>query len=166
MGNLKAGNTLIELIMVMLLLILFGTAVTTLIYSGGEAQSRIIAEKNAQMDARVALSYLNMYIRQNDEADKVTVMPNDYTGENSILIRTRADWGGYDTWIFWADGHLYECLVDEGGQPAVGLSFVVAAVDSYSVTQNDDGAIRNTIGYTTGGRAEEMSSVIYLRSAE
>ena len=166
MRNPNRGSTLIELIMVMLLLVLIGAAISVLIFAGGGTQERIINEKNAQMDARVALSYVNMFIRQNDAAGKVTVTPNAYTGENSILIRTREDWGGYDTWIYWMDGRLYECLVDQDEQPALGLSFVVAEVDYFRVSRSDDGAINNTIGYTTGDKSEEMSSTIFLRSAE
>jgi len=166
MRNLRSGSTLVELIMVMLLLVLFGAAISVLIYSGGETQGRIIAEKNAQIDARVALSYLNMYIRQNDEAGKIEITPNAYTGEKSILVKTRAEWGGYDTWIFFADGCLYECLVDPGQEPAVGLSFKIAEIDRFDVTVNDDGSVTNTIGYIINDRAEEMRSVIFLRSGD
>jgi len=166
MRNLRTGSTLVELIMVMLLLILFGAAISVLIYSGGETQARIISEKNAQIDARVALSYVNMYIRQNDEADKIEIKPNAYTGEESILVKTRAEWGGYDTWIFFAEGCLYECLVDPGREPSVGLSFKIAEIDRFGVDLNADGAIVNTIGYTVNDRPEEMSSVIFLRSGE
>jgi len=151
--------------MVMLLLVLFGAAISVLIFSGGETQNRIISEKNAQIDARVALSYVNMYIRQNDEAGKIEITPNAYTGEESILVRTRADWGGYDTWIFFAEGCLYECLVDPGCDPSVGLSFKIAEIDRFDVNLNEDGSIVNTIGYMVNDRPEEMRSVIFLRSA-
>ena len=158
------GNTLVELIMVMLLLILFGVTISSLIYSGGETQQKIISEKNAQINARVAVSYLNMRIRQSDAADKIVVEKNDVTGDNSILIRERAYWGGYDTWIFWADGYIYECISDEGGQPSVELSERIIAADWFHTDINADGSIYNSIGYTVNGVQKELHSSVYLRS--
>ena len=161
---MNRGNTLIELIMVMLLLILFGVVISTLIYSGGETQKKIISEKNSQIDARVAVSYLNMRIRQSDAADRVFIEKNETTGENSIVIKERFDWGGYDTWIFWADGTIYECLVNPGNQPSVGLSERVAKVDKFETGYNDSGAIVSVINYTVNGVEKELRSSVYLRS--
>jgi type II secretory pathway pseudopilin PulG len=160
----KKGNALIELIMVMVLLIIFGASISILIFAGGETQQRIIAEKNARIDARVALNYMNMYIRQHDGADRISVAHNDYTGENAILVRTREDWGGYDTWIFWSEGIIYECIVDPGEQPSVAFSFVIAEVMGFEVDQESDGSISVTVRYTVNDREEEMQSFIFLRS--
>ena len=160
----KNGNTLVELLMVMLLLILFGSTISILIYSGGRTQQKIISEKNSQIDARVAISYLNMKIRQSDAEGMISVELNESTGANSILIKERADWGGIDTWIFWDGGVIYECLVDPGGRPAVGLSEKIAEVDSFSTGYDGAGAILNVIGYTVNGAQKELRSSVYLRS--
>ena len=163
------GSTLVELIMVMLLLILFGITISTLIHSGGEAQEKIISEKNAQIDARIALSYLNMKIRQNDSAEKISIEKTEITGENAIVIKVRYDsmyddWIGYDTWIYWADGFIYECLTDPGEQPEIGLSFRIAEAGRFDTAINENGAIVNTIFYNVNGVDNEMQSTIFLRS--
>ena len=160
------GSTLIELIMVMLLLILFGATISSLIYSGGETQQRIIQEKNSQIDARIALSYLNMSIRQNDRAEKISVEQNPLTGGDSIVIKTRADWGGYDTWIFWADGRMYECLADPDEAPTMMQSVHIANISNFNTRIDENGSIVNTIGYSAGGAEEELTSVIFLRSRQ
>ena len=164
MDRPRRGSTLIELIMVMLLLILFGVTISSLIYAGGQTQQKIISEKNSQIDARVAISYLNMRIRQSDAADRVTIQKNDETGMDSIVIKERADWGEIDTWIFWANGLLYECLVNAGEQPAVGLSERIASVERFSTGYDESGAITNVIGYSVNGAQKELRSSVRLRS--
>ena len=57
------GSTLVELVMVMMLLILFGFTTYTLIYAGSETQRKIIEDKDAQVDARIAISYLNVRLK-------------------------------------------------------------------------------------------------------
>ena len=158
----QKGSTLTELIMVMLLLVIFGMSISWLIYSGGRAQERIISERNSQIDARIAISYLNMVIRQNDAAGRVSIRQNEITGENSIFIKENIDLP-YDMWIYWADGYIYECFISPGGQPEIGLSQRIAEVDWF-FTEMNGGLIVNTIGYTVNGAEMELTGAIFLRS--
>jgi len=161
---MNKGGTLIELIMVMLLLILFGVSISSLIYSGSQTQEKIISEKNSQIDARIAVSYMNMKIRQSDTAGMISVKKNPTTGTDSVLIEEHYEWGSLDTWIFWEDGVIYECLVYAGEEPSAGRSEVIAHVDSFDAAFNNAGAIVCTFGYSINGIAKQMRSYVYLRS--
>ena len=164
MQNSQKGSTLIELIMVMFLLIIFGASTSILIYSGGRAQENILSERNSQIDARIVLSYLNMFIRQNDVAGKILIQENNITGDNSIVIQVREETFGYDVWIFWAEGFIYEAITDPGEYPDLWLSERIAEVDFFN-TELSDGFIINTIRYNINGEEQELSSSIYLRSS-
>jgi len=159
------GASLIELVMVMLVLALFGVTIYTLIATGADTQKRIMNEKNAQSDARVALSYINVRLRQNDESGKIEIKKVDITGENAILIQNRSSGYEYDTWIYNYEGGLYECLVDPGEQPNELFSFYVIDAELFETSiDGESGRITNTVYYSFDGEWKHLSSSIYLRS--
>ncbi|MDR1664456.1 MAG: DUF4860 domain-containing protein [Clostridiales bacterium] len=160
----KAGAMLVELVMVMLLLALFGVTIYTMIISGADTQERVVRQKDAQTDARIALSYINVRLRQNDSGGKIFVEPLELTGQNAIVIRTRTFDYEYDTWIYCLNGRLYECLTDPGSPPTEELSFHIVDIEGFEPVLNDDGSIVNTVNYLYGEAEQNLSSTIYLRS--
>ncbi|MDR1541358.1 MAG: DUF4860 domain-containing protein [Clostridiales bacterium] len=161
------GSSLIELIMVMSFLILFGYTIFSLIYTGSDALNKIEDEKNAQVNARIAMSYLNVRLRQNDATDSVAVEANSVNGQNSVVLKYRDPEdpsSDYDTWIFWADGILQEVLSDPGEEPEWSGSNEIVEVKSYDVDLSENGVLTNTIKYTYNNEEKTMSSAISLRS--
>lgn len=147
-GDTKSAR--VELIMVMLLLVLFGVAIYTLIVSGSNAQEKILADKKAIENVRIAMSYLDVKVRQNDENGKISVEPNPINALPSIRIQDE----GYDTWIYWYQdaawerGKLLECLVLENTAASIDTSFEIIDVDSFEpVYDKTLGTITNTVTY-------------------
>jgi len=168
-------STLIELIMVMTLLVLFGMTIFSLMYTGSDTQKRIEAKKNAQMDARIASSYINVKMRQNDSAGKIeltTFFMEDRNDEIFAIIIHEADFFSdvyYDTWIYVVDGKLYECITDTGVSPTrVEDGFFIVNAKSITSILHDDGSITNTIVYMYGDenqmKEQKISTTVYLRS--
>lgn len=159
------GSALVELVMVMTLLILFSLSIYTLISSGVTTQERIMKHKDAQTDARVALSYINVKLRQNDTSGKIAVEKLESTGSNAIVIRERTFDSEYDTWIFCLNGKLYECLTDPDVEPDVIDSFHIVDIDRLETEYNsDDGSVTSTVYYNYGDSIENISSTVYMRS--
>jgi len=158
------GNTLIELIMVMMLLALFGVTMFTLIYAGSRAQETLGENKRAQIDARIGLNYVNVKLRQNDVADRVIVAPHPETSENAIVIREPE----YDTWIYFHDGALYEFWGIRDDLPDLDRSNLIVRAADFRVTYDKTtGTLTNTIVYTYNGQSErEMTSTIHLQARE
>lgn len=150
--------------MVMTILVLFGMTIYSLIYSGKNTQEHIINEKDAQADARIALSYINVRLRQNDVNGKISVEKIDLTGKNAILIKECMDDYEYDTWIFCHNGMLMECLVDAGEQPTELDSFYIVDIEGVDTVVDPDGCITNTVYYYYGKVLENISSTVYMRS--
>ena len=160
------GNSLIELIMVMMLLALFGVTIYTLIYSGSRTQQKIHQDKTSQVDARIGLNYVDVKLRQNDAQGKIEIVVNPMTGENAILIKERTFGEEYDTWIYFYNGELLEFLGYPDETPMYDYSWVIVEADNFLVSENPDtGIITNTIVYQYDGKQKEMSTMVYLKSS-
>lgn len=165
MSNNNKGSSMVELIMVMALLLMFGVTIYTLVYTGANTQERIMHEKDALTDARIALSYINVRMRQNDSKDKVAVETLELTGKNAIVIRERSWDYEYDTWIYCYDGKLMECLVQPGEQPTELSSFYIVDSEGLDTAINpDNGAITNTVYYYYHDVLTSISSTVSMRS--
>jgi hypothetical protein len=154
---------MVEMIMVMTLLILFGVTVFTLISSGSNAQNKIINDKSSQTDARIAISYLNVKLRQNSEADKISVKPCPITGVDSILIETGGE-SAYDTWIFFEGGALYEFLGSPGDEPSMNLSVKIMDIKGFDISY-DGGSNSVTVKaiYDYNEATKSISATLNLR---
>lgn len=161
------GNSLIELIMFMMLFILFCLTTYTIIYSGSEAQQKISDNKDAQIDARIALSYISVKLRQNDEAGKISIEKNPINGENAIVIRNRADEEYFDTWIFCSDNTIYEFIGLPDETPDIDLSIAIIQSEALDYSINYDqqsNSINSKITYQYGKTKKEISSSMHLRA--
>ena len=127
------GYSLVELLLVMMLLLLFGITTFSLIYSGSETYQRISDNKNAESDARIALSYINVKIRQHDYTDGIEVKPFPGTSRNALVMYDHYEDADLETWIFWSNGRLYECLISEGEEPDENLSFSIVDIEDFKI---------------------------------
>jgi hypothetical protein len=161
----ESGESLIELTMVMVVMILFGATIYTLILAGSSAQRKIIEEKNAQSEARVASSYVSVRLRQNDRKGAVVIVPTKEYG-NAILIKGGGGLETLDRWILWSDGELREFIVDEGQEPLnePGMYSRVASVKGFDARAREDGMVISAVSYDCGGETREITSEIYVRS--
>ena len=163
----ESGNTLIELIMVMVLMIFFGITIFTLIQAGSRTEQKIIDNKNAQVDARIAMSYINVRIRKNDSTGKVEVAPVEHTGRNGILLRYRSFEGDYDRWIYYNDGVLLECLTDPDVQPDDNLAQPIIEVNDFNVEYDGEtNSVTTTLNYMYNEELEEIETKIKLRNTK
>lgn len=163
------GYTLVELMLVMLLLALFGIVIMTLIQSGSTAYAKVVENRNAESDARIALNYLDVRLRQNDELGAVRVEENPLGPGNALVITEEYDGVNYHTWVYFLDGTLYECaLLLEGEEVQVDRSEPIAQLLDFQFEALPGGAIRQMAEYTyTTAQMSEirsLSSVVVLRS--
>ncbi|MDR1914101.1 MAG: DUF4860 domain-containing protein [Clostridiales bacterium] len=159
----ESGSGMIELMMVMTLMLLFGVTIYQIILMGSDTLQRIETQRNAQSDARVALSYLNVRTKQFDGADQVTIKPNGVNGQNSLAFRYRHEEAEYDLWVFWADGQLMEAIAGVDEEPDWFGASTIARINSFE-TVLENQVLKNTITYTYGRKEHEMSNMLYIRS--
>lgn len=123
-----------EAIATMLLLIVLGVGIFSLTVSSTSAYKRLYNGKNLQSELRVALSFVQMKIRQNDLKNAIRVEENPVNGGPAVVIREKIGDEVYETWIYQDDGKLREVLVLEGETPSNDLSFEIADLDGFSAT--------------------------------
>ena len=159
------GYTTVELVLVLLLLLLFGVTTFTLIFAGSDTYQRISNNKNAETDARIALSYLNVKIRQNDMAGKIEVKNYPGTERTALVLHDTRPESDLVTWIFWENGMLLECLISEGDLPSSDFSFLIVEVDDFTVSYDEETRmLTGTVSYEYNNRAMERSCKVFIRS--
>jgi hypothetical protein len=145
----------------------FGVTIFTLIYSGSETYRRISDNRNVESDARIALSYLNVKLRQHDYAEGMDVKPFPGTDKDALVLYDQTPDGNLETWIFWWEGQLLECLISEGEVPDVNLSFTIVDIENFEIAYDREGrVVTGTVAYTYNGQSLSRSCEVALRSAE
>jgi hypothetical protein len=149
----------VETVMVMLVLVVFALVVFTLIGAGTNAYSGILGEKENMQSARVAYSYVNMKLKQNDAQGLVEVGQTEF-GDTLII---RSEDGNYATYLFFSEGALYECVTPQDREPAVAAANRITALEGFEVAQNGS-YIDITCVCKNGGRLLTVEGTVGLRS--
>ncbi len=131
----------VETIMVSILMILMSVMIVILIYSGANNYKRVLATKDAEENARIALSFINMKIKQNDIANMISVEDKGELG-NALVIKYGGEEEGLYSFIYFKDGGLYECYSD--GELDEDLSTKIVSISDGKIEQIDD----KTISYS------------------
>lgn len=160
------GYSLIELVLVMALLIIFGLGTFTLVISGSGAYKNILDKKEVNSELRVAISYINMRIRQNDSVGAVRVEKSPFGNDAAIVTEEVIESDTYETWIFWHEGKLRETLIKQGEPVTIDISFAIADVDGFIAKyDNDKKLIKLNVWRMEKGLKKDYSSLIFLKSA-
>lgn len=122
----------IESITVMLVMIIFALVTFLVINGGSSAYNTIIDDKQNTENARVAYSYINMKIRQNDAAGYIDVVETAFGDTLKIDIED----GEYCTYIFFSDGALYECVTSADMPPSVSAANKITALSGFSLNRS------------------------------
>lgn len=130
--NTRSRALSVEMVMVMLVLIVFALVVFSLIGAGTNAYSGIIDNKQNTQSARVAYSYINMKLKQNDEAGCVSVEETDFG--NALVILSED--GEYVTYLFCSDGTLYECVTAEGDTPSIAAANRITTLEDLTLERH------------------------------
>lgn len=158
----KKGSSNIETIMTMTLLILFSAAIFTLMYVGNDTEKRILDQNAIKSNARVASSYINVKLKQNDVSGKISVKVNPNTASNALVITDISSKEKKNTWIYFEDGYLLESTTEELA-PDNDTAFQIAKIDDFQIDKEND-TITTRIKYFYNNEMQKVTSIIVLRS--
>lgn len=127
-------RTIIEFIFIMSLLVVFGFTTFSLLFAGSQSYENISQRKEIQSDLRLASSYVNMKIRQNDISGQIEITKNDFNHNNSLKITEVFEGVSYITWIYYDDGLLREATLEKDMPLSNDLSFPIATLDGFSLS--------------------------------
>lgn len=150
----------IESLVVMIVLILFAFVVFLIVEAGANAYDNIVDDKQVTTGARVAYSYMNMKIKQNDEAGAIQIVQTEFGDTLRIDIGDTQ----FSSFIFYAEGALYECITKSDNKPSVAAGNKITHLDGFSASK-DGNSIHIECRYEhNDGEPEIVTGVVGLRS--
>lgn len=160
-------RTVLEFVFIICLLMIFGFTTFSLLYAGSQSYESLSSRKEVHSEVRMASSYINMKIRQNDEADRLVVMENPYNHTNALRIKELYDGITYYTWIYFDQGQIWEATLEEGMDLTLDMSFPIATLDNFSMSENpQSGLIETTVMKYYKDTPIQISTKIRLRTSE
>ncbi len=135
-----SGRTRTEVMAVFFLMLILGLSVFSLATAGSEAYRKTEASREAQGEVRLALSFVQMKLRQSDVLGAIGVAPNPVNGEMAIVLTEWVDENIYETWIYHDEGWLREALILSGEAFDNGYAFPVAEIDGFVIAVNEAGS--------------------------
>lgn len=150
------GYTLIELMLVVALLALFGAATLSLVVSSGNAYKGILGKKDLDSNLRIALSYVDNKIRYNDVKHALRLEVNPSGNGKALVIEEELDGSIYETWIYQSGGKLREVLVEKGEPVEDDLGFEITDLGGFEAEYHSDGGLLHLNVWADGnnGRRE------------
>jgi hypothetical protein len=122
----------IESIVVMFVLILLSFVVFLVVRSGSQAYGNIVHDKQNTESARVAYSYINMKIKQNDAVSRISVVDTEY----GSTLKIDTENGEFCTYIFFSEGTLYECLTKKDMKPKQQTANRITDLYGFSISES------------------------------
>lgn len=159
----RSSHSLVEVVLVLLLLVLIALSVFSATELGSRAYLALQARQDADSDLRIAVSYLNIKIRKNDNAGALSIQPDPFGGQTALLIRQEIEGSPYITWVYLYEGNLRELLVAPDSELTPEMGTVIARLDGWSLEPSARG-IAVTLTRQNRGRTLSSRRDILLRS--
>lgn len=163
----EKGYSIVEFIFIIALLMIFGFTTFSLLIAGSESYENISNRKEVQSELRLASSYVNMKIRQNDSEGTLSVVKNPYNQTNALLIKERFDQKEYHTWVYFDKGCLWEATLEKGMQLTTDVSFPIATLERFEMSYQPQTKLIQTIVVKNIGEKEmNILTKIKLKSKQ
>ncbi|MDR3543324.1 MAG: DUF4860 domain-containing protein [Desulfosporosinus sp.] len=145
------GFTIVELLVAMAIFAILGTMLLTMMNTGANLYRNANATMDAQSNARIAMSYITVKIRQNDVLNQIYIDNTSYPPLKVLTINDAAN-PGNTFWIYIDNGKLRE----QYGNTVTGFDDVnlgsgeeiadIKSFTTYSVDSSENPIVDNTPG--------------------
>lgn len=137
----NSGYALIELVLVIALLALFCIATLSLVMTGSAAYKSINEKIDLDSELRVAISYLDTKVKQNDSEGTLSLGSNPAGDGKALIVSEFLGETQYETWIYLSGGKLREVLVEKGEPVLDDLGFEIAEIEGFTAQCDPDGKL-------------------------
>jgi hypothetical protein len=132
---------------VLALFCVFAVCALLLAAIGAGVYRNTAAVMESNYNERTSILYVAEKLRQNDVAGAVRI---DSVGASDALVLVEQVSGrNYETWLFVADGTLYEELLAPGGQPEATMGQAIMPMRDLRISANGLGDGCFTVSFTT-----------------
>ena len=171
-----AGFSIVELLIALTLMAFLATSLLTIITAGGDAFQKVLDEKTAESEARIAISYVTVKLRQHSSQGMVSIVPSDLaTDDRSVLkIQGSSDgMAGESYFIYFEespDGGVGRLVEKNSVAPRVGDTagaHKIADISDFRISYADESEtiINISISYDTPGESNTRDVSIALRAS-
>lgn len=98
----------IEAFFVMVLFMIFAISIVMMIVSGKNSYEKILNEKEAVENMRIAGSYFRMKIKQSNQAGEINVMHHEELGTDLLELGQQPQEGSFKIVVYYHDGKIWE----------------------------------------------------------
>ena len=144
----QSGFSVVELLIALTLMAFLATSLLTIITAGGGAFQRVLDDKTAQGEARIAISYITVKLRQNSAQGKVSIVPSGSLTNDRPVLKIEGGLGGGELsdhyFIYFeepADGGTGRLVEKTASAPQVGDpsgTFKIADVSDFHISYADE----------------------------
>ncbi len=161
----RSRHNATESFLVVLLLTIFCCAIAIMILQGSQTFKQIIEDKNTIEDLRIATSYINMIVAQNDSLDSITVERSFLDKHSALVVKHSGDEAGFTTYIYCEDNYLWELYAVNGEQPdpAMAIKLVPAKAVAFDYDEQKHAIVVN-YDYSYRNRAEHIQEIVALKT--
>ena len=171
----ERGFSVIELLVALAIISLLGSSLIAIVGAGSDAFRHVLSDRDAQAEARIAVSYVTVKLRQNDARGRVSIEKSDSEEYPGNVLKIIQPTGTDSLFIYFvkADGaDLPGQLVEKySTAPGVGDPHganVIAEISGFSVSYADDDETGTQISvaahYMAGGAQRSLESLVTLRA--
>jgi len=159
------GYAMIELVLVIALLALFGVATLSLAVSGSAAYENINERKELNSELRIALSYLDTKVRQNDSEGALSLKSNPAGDGPALVVSEAIGQTQYETWIYLSGGKLKEVLIEKGEPVLDDLGFDIAEIEGFTAEYDPERMLfQLNIWSASGDGRQSLGTGIFIKS--
>jgi len=170
------GFTVVELIVALSLIAILGASLFTMIGAGKSVFARVTGESDAQSEARIALSYVTVRLRQGDSLGAIELVESPVAGSGrSALKLDRSAEGGGCLYIYFkpgADGEggrLVEVKGDAAGIASAEGEKTIAEIQDFLIEYGNQAGTAYNIavlydGADGGAQPAKLETHIALRT--
>lgn len=159
----RRKNVAIESFLVVILMMIFAIAVAVLIVQGSATFQKTLSHREKEENLRIAMSYVNMVIRQNDELGAIEFPEATEGIDAAFSVSHGGTEEGLKTYVYYKDGILYECYTDGPIDPQISTPIVPLTGLKLSFNQQTQ-TITLFYNHEIDGKDTILQQVISLRS--
>jgi hypothetical protein len=149
----------IEVFFVILIILGLCISAVVLMDAGKKAYEKIIDNNSQLENARIALSYLGMRLRQNNTEGAVQFISGGIEGADTIKLVHSGDFEGMVTYIYFSNGELKELFTWADGEPDPDFSETIVSLDGLDIKKGK-GYFEFTAHYSEDGYPKRLGQII------
>lgn len=112
MNPKQESRHMVDILFVLTLFLLFAVSALMLVMVGARVYQNTVNDMASNFDERTAFAYVTERIRQNNDANTVSV--GTLEDVNSLILSQKVDGETYETYLYLHDGYLKELFIKKG----------------------------------------------------